>query len=143
MKQEFKYFKYLLDIIESEVNYYESGDRIFVHGWIPSDFSDDRIKPLDNWREAFNYQWFDAATINGMNAAKKGCIIEGKTIFCGHWHTSYGHVRRQKPGLKEEEYKNLEFVDVNNFGVYEDEGIIAMDSCTIFTKRVNVYVFEE
>lgn len=143
LKEKYEYFKFLLEIIDREVQYYELGDKIFVHGWIPTDFTDEGPRPLENWREAYGYQWYDASCLNGMYQAKQGCIIDGKTIFCGHWHTSYGNVRREKPGLTDAEYSKLEFENDKTFGIFSDEGITALDSCITFTNRMNVYVFEE
>ncbi len=78
-----------------------------------------------------------------------GIREEGKTIFCGHWHTSWGHAYLHNYGV--------EFVDDNNdptvlfpgtvwpfacFDPFIDDGIVAMDACTALSHQVNVVVRE-
>ena len=76
-----------------------------------------------------------ARWVNGMDAAKAGIIEEGKTIVCGHWHCSYGH----------SEYEGIgsEFGPDADFDPYYGQGIIALDACTGYSKRVNVVVLED
>lgn len=161
----------IFDIINSEKDYIELGDYIFVHGWIPLTKSELSIR--DDWRHDKEAYWKKARWINGMEAAFKGHILEGKTIVCGHWHTSYGHVHSMGEEkileLMKAEYPNspmvenrddfaysfayemfsnkllkkLEFADGADFSIYRGKGIIALDACTAWTGKVNVLVLEE
>ncbi len=70
---------------------------------------------------------------NGMDAAVTS--QEGKTIVCGHWHTSYGHAKYLNKGN--------EFGPDACFEPYRNTGIIAIDGCTAYSGIVNVVVIED
>lgn len=61
--------------------------------------------------------------------------IENKTIVCGHWHTSFGNYNYHHKG-------SGEFEEDSDFGIFEDKGIIALDACTAFSKKVNILKLE-
>jgi serine/threonine protein phosphatase 1 len=122
-------------------DYFEVGDYIFVHGWIPVIVNDDlpvhyarerRFSYNKDWRNASEEDWDAARWINGIEAAKKGIIEPGKTIVCGHWHTGFGHYKYHSQGKNE--------FDVCD--IYYDDGIIALDACTALSQKVNVLVVE-
>ena len=125
--------------------YYEIKDYIFVHGWIPFVHHNDRFfteyyKPIEDWRNASKKQFEDAAWENGMNAWAHGVREEGKTIFCGHWHTSWGHCHLHNDGVEFPEDNHPEQYAI--FGPFIDEGIVALDACTVYSHKVNVYTLE-
>ena len=136
MRYDIDYLKY----ISSTVDYFEIKTAIFVHGWIPcfyweswSGVRHDWSKN-ENWREVKDwkpYRWF-----NGMEAWKNGIREKDKTIFCGHWHTSFGNYRYHQSG-------DCEFGKTADFSPFIDNGIVALDSCVAFSKKINVYVLEE
>jgi len=107
------------------VDYYETKNYIFVHGYIPSD---------EDWR---NGNWAQARWFNGFEHAQH---IQGnktnKTIVFGHWHCSYGNLRIGK--------------GMSDFGPHADFSIcewynntIGIDACTAYSKKVNVLVVED
>ena len=115
-----KYFSELRD-------YAEIGDYIFVHGWLPArKNAPDHDWRLGSWREA---RWF-----NGMEKWRQGARPEGKTVVCGHYHTSWGHSVLEKNGT--------EFGEKADFSPFIAEGIIAIDACTAYSHRVNCIVLE-
>ena len=115
-----KYFSELCD-------YAEIGDYIFVHGWLPArENAPDHDWHLGSWREA---RWF-----NGMEKWRQGDRPEGKTVICGHYHTSWGHSVLEKKGD--------EFGESADFSPFIAEGIIAIDACTAYSHQVNCYVLE-
>ena len=69
-----------------------------------------------------------------MDAWNQGIRVEGKTIVCGHWHTSdfFNHLTKQHkelydcPIFKSKKYK-----------------LIGLDTCTAGSKKVNCLVMEE
>ena len=106
------------------VPYAEVGDRIFVHGWLPSlDYKDANLR-----------DWRDAMWLNGMREWLEDYRLADKTVFCGHWHTSWGHYFLHKIGS--------EWDDDACFDVFEDKGIVALDACTAHSQKINVYTFE-
>ena len=110
--------------------YVEIGNCIFTHGWIP-----DRT----DWRSADIQEWKDATWFNGMKQWADGLWEDGKTIFCGHWHTSWGHAHIHNEGEEFPEGKNVQA----HFRPFIDKGIIAMDSCVAFSHKVNCVSFTE
>ena len=63
----------VVDFINNKsVNYYEVGNYMFVHGWFPSG---------SDWSAE---AWEKARWMNGMEAWKKGEVLKGKTVVCGH-----------------------------------------------------------
>lgn len=122
-------------IIPKMLDYYESDNYIFVHGWIPCHYQKENgYQPIKDWRLASKEQWDEARWINGMEAAHHGIIEPHKTIVCGHWHCSYGHAKYENDG---DEFENA------NFEPYYADGIIALDSCCALSKKINCIVIED
>ena len=143
----------VLDFIrENSVDYAEIGDYILVHGWIPLETDDVNPyharktfkKVYDHWEdtdglddiESFRRKsyWDDARWINGMAAFKQGMTIPGKTIICGHWHTSWGHCWLHDTCA--------EWGKDALFEPFVDDGIIAIDSCVAYSKKINCIILE-
>lgn len=123
----------LLNFIDTSIDYYQLGDKVFVHGWIPTtvDANNNEIVH-DNWRDGGWKQarWtccFDAWGLNLLPPT-------GETVVCGHWHTSYGWSK----------FRNRsEWGPDAEFTPFIEKGIVALDACTAYTKMVNVVVFDE
>lgn len=128
-------------IIPAMRNYFETKNYIFVHGWIPCKASGRGVQKydtfyfVDNWREQGEEEWYNARWFNGMAAAYNGIYEENKTIVCGHWHCSYGHAILENKGN--------EFGEDADFSPYYSKGIIAIDACTSYSKKVNCIVIED
>ena len=132
--------------LSSVVDYAEVGDNIFVHGWIPCGtgtkyYNPSSYKKIEDWKGG---NWNRARWYNGMEAWSKGIKLDGKTIFCGHWHTSFGHAKFEGDGV---EFPNLRSTNPEhrraNFDPFIADGIVAMDGCTAYTRKVNCYVLED
>lgn len=128
---------FIQKIIPTMKDYFETENYVFVHGWIPCDYSkeDQQYTMIEDWRKADDTQWYEARWINGMEAAHHGMIDTNKTIVCGHWHTSFGHSNYLQDGS--------EFGEDSNFNPYYNKGIIALDSCCAKTKIINCIVIED
>ena len=136
--------KVLRPFFDKMVNYFETKNYVFVHGWIPmkyditKEFAEYGEPTLfdENWREG---DWDMARWFNGIKKAWDGIIVPGKTVVCGHWHCSYGHM------LKSIQTDNWisEFDEDAIWDPYEAPGIIAIDRCTAHTGEVNVLVLED
>ena len=125
---------YYQQIIPAMIDYYETEHYIFVHGWIPSiQERDGSISHRSDWREATPKEWRLARWINGMDAAQS--CTAGKTILCGHWHCSYGHSRYENKGS--------EFGLDADFSPYYGPGVIALDACTAYSRKVNMIIIED
>lgn len=129
-------------LISKTVDYAEIGNYIFVHGWIPSiELEAGKLLYYPEWRYAHSSEWSIARWDNGMAAYFQGVKEPGKTIVCGHWHASYGNIRKNNyiPKSVEEE---LDETKPELFEPFEAEGIIALDACTALTHKVNIKVLE-
>ena len=96
---------------------------VCCHGWLPQDYKDENCKDFEY------YSW-----LNGMEQRYNGNTFKDKTIICGHWHCSYGNSKYHGIGS--------EFGKDACFEPFKDKGIIALDACTVLTKKVNVIVLE-
>ena len=130
------------------VNYFETKNYIFVHGWIPVTNKDGLPKHYrrnrhfgfnPDWRHAHATDWEQARWLNGIDMARDGFVEPGKTIVCGHWHCSYGHML---DSLKTDDWIS-EFHEDAIWTPYYNDGIIAIDKCTAHTGEVNVLVIED
>ena len=136
--------KYLRPIFDRMADYFETKNYIFVHGWISMKY--DATKEYaeygeptlfdENWREG---DWAEARWFNGMRKARNDVIVPGKTIVCGHWHCSYGHMI---DSIKTDNWVS-EFGEDAIWDPYYGDGIIAIDRCTAHTDEVNVLVLED
>ncbi len=132
---------YYSKIIPSMVNYFETEHYIFVHGWIPCRIVrvglDERKRffAMSNWRNATPKEWRDARWYNGMDAWKSGALENGKTIVCGHFHTSWGHSTIDG--------NCSEWGEDADFSPFIHDGIIALDACTARTGKINVLVIDD
>lgn len=131
---------FIQKILPAMVNYFETERYIFVHGWIPCEWIRQNAYAgtyfaIEHWREADEKQWRLARWINGMDAVHDGVTEVGKTIVCGHWYCSYGHSRYEGNGN--------EFGEKAEYSPYYGKGIIAIDACTVCSKKINCIVVED
>lgn len=122
------------------INYYETPHYICVHSFIPLQerlidfYHYETIGYREDWKNATQTEWEDAMWGCPWSKAKEGWNKTGKTIMCGHWHTSdfFNHLTRQfktqhqNPIFKSKKYK-----------------LIGLDACTALTKKINVLVLRE
>lgn len=129
--------KPILDWINEKcVNYFELGNYVFCHGWIPC------YQGLDDFREATEEDWERARWENGMEMWRyPRCRVDGKTVVCGHWHCSWGwsHIKQDRKEFPKKNMVNWE----KSFEPFVDDGIIAIDACTAYSGLCNVIVIED
>lgn len=109
-------------------------NHILVHGWIPLSTINGVYRYNPQWRYADEQSWKDARWLNGMDMNHLKLQGKDDIIYCGHWHTSYGH-HKFGEGCSE-------FGEDANFDVYYNDGIVALDACTAHSHQVNVITFE-
>lgn len=140
IREAFLKTPYIQKIIPKMIDYFETSNYIYTHGWIPctkikvSPYKNEYIL-MKNWRNATLEDWRRARWVNGMEAAFLGGVVQNKTIVCGHWHCSFGHAHHENDGG--------EFDNNPNFLPYYGEGIIALDACTAFSHKVNCIVIND
>lgn len=131
------------EYIANCIDYYETENAIFVHGWIPCDKYRKGFYPIiyhydywKDWRNAQKYEWEDARWLNGMECWDNGVREPHKTIFCGHWHTEWAREVIDKICA-------FHTSRPEDFKPWVRDGIVALDACTAYTHFVNCYVWEE
>lgn len=123
----------LLKFINSNtIDYFELGETVFVHGWVPTTYDENKTMIVHaNWREG---DWKQARWENGMEMYNFDITVPEKTIVCGHWHTSYGWSKLANVGS--------EWGHDACFNTFIQPGIVALDGCVAYTCNVNVVIFD-
>ena len=129
-----KAYKQFKPLYDKMVDYYETGNYIFVHSWIPC-FSTGYgyASFIDDWRNASEDLWMNARWGNPYELAEKG-LKPDKTIVFGHWHTSWARAYFEGKD---------EFGSEADFSTYYGNGYIGLDAMTAHTGKVNVLVVED
>lgn len=122
-----KSVKILWDYLAECVDFYELGEYVFVHSWVPIGTPD--------WRKATKEEWDSARWSNPFEMWRIGYKVPNKTVVCGHWHTSWAHNRLHQKGT--------EFDDEACFDIFIDKGIVGLDACTAHSHKCNCFVIEE
>ena len=129
-------------IFHKAVNYYETKNYVFVHGWLPGkgldDYPESTWHYLESWREANERTWRNVRWRNGMSAWSNDNHGESlkKTIVCGHWHCGYGNIVFHKEHDLFDNFKMQEVLSSDH--PFVDNNIIALDTCTVYNRKVNV-----
>lgn len=124
----------LQEVLDMCIDYYETKHYIFVHGWIP--IIENCCLYDSEWRTARKECWEKARWSNPVEMFRYEIYEPNKTIVCGHWHCS-ALWHEQNPDQYEE------FGDKANFEPFITKNMIALDTCTAYTKKVNVVVIDD
>ena len=114
----------ICDFINSTLNYFETENYVFVHGWVPQNcINSDDLKAASNeeWKKARWIKWTDM--YEGIKP------LTNKTLVCGHMPTFYAKFFDANRGSSSE--------------IFYGNGLIAIDAGTYDSKRVNVLVIED
>lgn len=123
-------------LLPASLDYYETDNYIFVHGWIPCIKDKGTYAYNPDWRTAHTSSWQKARWLNGMYISEDRKVFEpDKIIVCGHWHTSFGHCKF--------EHKGSEFGEDADFSPFYSENIIALDACTAYSGVTNCVVIND
>ena len=111
-------------------DYYEAGKYVFVHGWIPVIFGEDRRFHINkNWRRATNEDWHDARWSDWSVAYDNNLTLEDKIIVCGH-----------RPARRGNYYDSTREPDCDD--PFYGDGVIALDPYVVDSGKINVIVIE-
>ena len=119
----------LTNHIKACLNYYETENYIFTHGWLPHKENNGQLFILkdpasvsyEQWHVARKTKWTDAYNFSDRPS---------KTIVCGHYPTFYANT-------VDSDRKD------DDCSIYKGKGIIAIDAGTDTSKRVNALVLED
>jgi hypothetical protein len=112
--------KQVVDYLSQTVDYFETQNYVFVHGWIPQG---------EDWRSASKEEWSDARWVGWAEMHDK-YVVKDKTIVCGHRATQYASAIDKTRAD-------------NDYSPYYGNHFIAIDSNTVISKTINVLVIED
>lgn len=113
------------EFIDGTVNYFETENYVFVHGWLP-----ENIKTSTELQKVDDKAFEQARWIKWTERYNGERPLEDKTLVCGHVPTVYAN-------------KFDKCRDKNDCEIFYGNGIIAIDAGTFDTKQVNVLVIED
>lgn len=136
----------------SWLNYYELGQYIFVHSFIPLRIKDELYsEPISfdyfpDWRDCKDERLLELSTWNCpykfyLRGYFDNELKKGKTLVCGHYHTALFY---NELLYKDNPSKKLDIRKENP--IFKSEkfpGLIGLDTCTVLTKKVNILVIQE
>jgi len=118
----------LCDFIANMRDYYETDNYIFVHGWVPNvKVSENNYAVMADWRRADNDKWRSARWDKWWQMYDK-CDRPSKTIVCGHASCHYASLVSDRSD--------------DDYSVYKDNGIIAIDGSVYKTDKLNVLLID-
>ncbi len=115
----------LCQFIEETVDYYETQNYVFVHGWLPENAETPAARasiPTHAWETARLAQW-----IRHYDGSRP---LSDKTLVCGHVPTFFA-------GSFDPDREK------NNADIFYGNGLIAIDAGTTDSKQINVLVLED
>lgn len=140
-------------LLPAAVDFFETEHYVFTHGYIPcrsaygnSQYA--RYKAFffnPQWREASEEEWRYARWYNGMEfACQRNLHLLDKTVVCGHYTCSYGHVyieKKPREGDGSADYEPF-------YGKAKEDTdgrvvLIALDACTKVSGKMNCLVLED
>ena len=116
-----------LSFLDSMENYFEFGDYVFTHGWLPCDIdlAHRKARVLDDWRNATEEEWSEARWLSWKEMYAVGAMLAGKTVVCGH-----------RPARMGDTFDPMRERDCDD--IFYGDGVIAIDAYTIRSGKVNV-----
>lgn len=120
---------------DKAINYLELENYILIHSFIPLRNHDNLYFEYNpDWRNAGDKEWNLARWGNPFDLAIDGLNQTGKTLIFGHYHCSYPRsIFDDKP----------EFGDDADFSIYYGNGYIGIDSCCVYTHKINILKIED
>ncbi len=115
----------ICEFIGETVNYFETKNYVFVHGWLPDNAgtTEIRAKIIDEaWEKSRWTKWTDKYDDERP--------LKDKILVCGHVPTAYANFFLGK---------SIE----DKYGIFYGNGMIAIDAGTFDSKQVNVLVLED
>ena len=112
------------------LDYYELGEYVFTHGWLPLTWVNGKPRIHPSWKNASEDEWREARLLEWQQTYSAGLLLSGRTVVCGHRPASLGSMFDSE---REPDCSLPFFAD----------GMIALDAGTVRSGRVNVLVIEE
>ena len=114
----------ICDFIDETINYYETENYVFVHGWFP-----ENLTTADELKNTTDIDWQQARWIKWTEKYDGKRPLETKTLVCGHMPTFYAN---KFDSTRAE----------SDARIFYGNGLIAIDGGTYDTKQINVLMLE-
>ena len=112
----------------------EFNDLIAIHAWLPYNAAKPELLPVSQWSAL---SW-DDATWSDVEKLMDWQLYPHKKMIIGHWHAWRLHLKAAGIDINKALAADTEV----NFGIYEDDHLIAIDPCVNYSNMVNVYVYQ-
>jgi hypothetical protein len=119
----------LTAFLDSMAHYYEAGEYIFTHGWLPTVFEERYPRVDPDWKNASASDWRWAHLSEWQQYYGAGATLNGRTIVCGHRPSYMGYY-----------FDPMRANDCNE--IFYGKGMIALDANTVRSGCVNVLVVD-
>ena len=120
----------VLAFLKRHRDYFETKRYLFVHGWLPVDFSDSRPEIATNWRTLGRDEWRIARETEWQQAYAYGLTLPDKTVVCGH-----------RPATLASQFDASRYSD--DYYPFFGKGVIALDPFVTRSKKVFVVTLED
>ena len=117
------------DFISQSINFFETQNFVFVHGWLPTIIKDESHCIDENFRKASDEQWMKARWVKWNEMYLDCDRIKNKTIICGHVPSFYASKFDVTRGNE-------------NSDIFYGYGVTVIDSGTSTTGKLNILVIE-
>ena len=120
----------IITFIDSMLNYYETENYIFTHGWLPIKVEGRRPYIALDWRNVSEAEWEETRWLEWQQLYGTEAMMPGKTIVCGHRPSWLGYMfdESREPDCNE---------------LFRGNGLIVVDCGTARSGFVDVLVIEE
>lgn len=120
----------ITDFIMESVNFFETKNYVFVHGWLPIKVNEQKPYIDKDWRNASNEQWSNARWTKWTDMYLDCDRLEGKTIVCGH-----------VPSFFANKFDSTRYAD--NADIFYGHKVIVVDAGTATSGQINVLMIED
>ena len=116
--------------LDGMLDYYETEQLVFTHGWLPVVF-EGRVPYVDPcWRDVPPGEWDVVREYQWQQFYSVGATLGGKTIVCGHRPASMGYL--------------FDPMRANDCPApFFGDGMVAIDGYTVKSGKINVLVWDE
>ncbi len=123
--------KELRDFLAKTYDYFETENYIFTHGWLPVGFDGEgNCFVKENFRHEIPSEWKRARFMEWYRMYGAGALLNGKTIVCGHRASRFACLVGETR-------------DPDDYSPFYAEGLVAIDTSTVQSGKVNVLVIED
>ena len=120
----------LKNFLGSMYDFFETDRHVFTHAWLPIVRDNDKSALHPDFKYAETGQWHSARYYEWVHAVDSGLTLKDKAVVCGHRAACNA-------------YKIDHSRDPDDFSIFQTPEVVAIDSLTVRTHKINVFVTED